>query len=83
VPVIVTMIVRDFLKLVIVASIIAFPIAWWGMNKWLDHFAYRVSIGWWIFLKSGLLAVIVTLATISYQAVKAAIANPTKSLKTD
>ena len=83
VPVIVSMIIRDFLKLVVLASIIAFPIAWWSMNKWLNHFAYRVSFGWWIFLISGFLAVFVTLVTISYQAIKAAVANPSKSLKTD
>jgi putative ABC transport system permease protein len=80
---IVTMIIADFLKLVIIASIIAIPIAWWSMNNWLDHFVYRVSIGWWVFLISSLLAVLLTLATISYQAIKAALANPSKSLKTD
>lgn len=83
VPVIVSMIVRDFLKLVIIASVIAFPIAWWGMNKWLLNFAYRVNIGWWIFLIAALFAVAVTLVTISYQAIKAAVANPTKSLRSE
>jgi putative ABC transport system permease protein len=83
VPVIVSMIVKDFLKLVIIASIIAFPIAWWGMNKWLQNFAYKVDIGWWIFLIAALFAVIVTLATISYQAIKAAVANPVSSLRSE
>jgi putative ABC transport system permease protein len=83
VPSIVSMIVKDFLKLVIIASIIAFPLAWWGMNKWLQNFAYRVDIGWWIFLIAALFAVAVTLATISYQAIKAAVANPTKSLRSE
>lgn len=83
VPIIVSMIIRDFLKLVIIASVIAFPIAWWGMNKWLQNFAYRVNIGWWIFLIAALFAIIVTLATISFQAIKAAIANPVKSLHSE
>ncbi len=83
VPVIVSMIIRDFLKLVIIASIFAFPIAWWGMNKWLMNFAYRVNIGWWIFVIAALIAVAVTLATISYQAIKAAISNPVTSLRSE
>jgi putative ABC transport system permease protein len=83
VPVIVSMIVKDFLKLVIIASIIAFPVAWWGMNKWLQNFAYRVDMGWWIFAIAALFAIVVTLATISYQAIKAAVANPVKSLRSE
>jgi len=83
VPVIVGMIMRDFLKLVIIASVFAFPIAWWGMNKWLQNFAYRVDMGWWIFLIAALIAVAVTLITISYQAIKAAIANPVTSLRSE
>jgi putative ABC transport system permease protein len=83
VPSIVSMIVKDFLKLVIIASIFAIPVAWWGMNKWLQNFAYRVDFSWWIFLIATLFAVMVTLATISYQAIKAAVANPTKSLRSE
>jgi putative ABC transport system permease protein len=83
VPVIVGMIIRDFLKLVIIASVFAFPIAWWGMNKWLMNFAYRVGIGWWIFIIAALIAVAVTLVTISYQAIKAAISNPVTSLRSE
>ena len=83
VPSIVSMIVKDFLRLVIVAAIIAFPLAWWSMNKWLQNFAYRVDIGWWIFVIAALFAIVVTLATISYQAIKAAITNPTKSLRSE
>ena len=83
VPIIVTMIIRDFLKLVIIASVISFPIAWWGMNKWLQNFAYRVEISWWIFLIAALFAIVVTLATISFQAIKAAIANPVRSLRSE
>jgi putative ABC transport system permease protein len=80
---VVTMISADLLKLVFIASLIAFPIAWFAMNKWLQSFAYRVSIGAWIFIAAGLLAVIIALATISFQAIKAAIANPVKSLRTE
>ncbi|HVX25706.1 MAG TPA: ABC transporter permease [Parafilimonas sp.] len=80
---IVSMISKDFLKLVFIASLIAFPAAWWAMNKWLQDFAYRVSISWWIFFATGLLAVVIALATISFQAIKAAIANPVKSLRTE
>ncbi len=80
---IVLMVVRDFLKLVIIAAVIAFPVAWWGMNKWLQDFAYRVGISWWIFFAAGLLAVLIALATISFQAIKAAVANPVKSLRTE
>ena len=74
---------KDFIKLVLIASIIAFPVAWWIMHKWLQDFAYRISISWWIFLGAGLLAVIIALGAISFQAFKAAIANPVKSLRTE
>jgi putative ABC transport system permease protein len=74
---------RDFIKLVLIASVIAFPAAWWIMHKWLQDFAYRINISWWIFLGAGLLAIIIALATISFQAFRAAIANPVKSLRTE
>jgi putative ABC transport system permease protein len=74
---------RDFIKLVLIASIIAFPVAWWVMHKWLEDFAYRINISWWIFFGAGLLAIIIALGTISFQAVRAAIANPVKSLRTE
>ena len=80
---IVGMIIKDFLKLVIIASMFAFPIAWWGMNKWLMNFAYRVGIGWWIFIIAALIAVVVTVVTISYQAIKAAVSNPVNSLRSE
>lgn len=80
---IVTMIAKDFLRLVIIASFIAFPVAWWAMNKWLQDFAYRVNLSWWIFIAAGLLTVVIALTTISFQAIKAAIANPVKSLRTE
>lgn len=80
---IVGMLSKDFLKLVIIAAIIAFPFAWWGMNKWLQDFAYRVNMSWWIFLVAGITALLIALLTVSFQAIKAAIANPVKSLRTE
>ena len=80
---IVSMLSLDFLKLVLIAALIAFPVAWWAMHTWLQDFAYRVSIGWWVFAIAGISAVIIALATISYQAIKAAFANPVKSLRTE
>jgi putative ABC transport system permease protein len=73
----------DFLKLVALASLIAFPIAWYAMHNWLRDFAYRISIQWWIFGIAGLLAALVALATISFQALKAALANPVNSLRSE
>ncbi|MEO8860471.1 MAG: FtsX-like permease family protein, partial [Ginsengibacter sp.] len=80
---IVQMIARDFLKLVIIASLIAFPVAWWAMNKWLQSFAYRINIQWWIFILAGVIAILIALITVSVQAIKAAIANPVKSLRSE
>ena len=74
---------KDFAKLVAVASLIAVPVAWFVMNKWLQDFAYRINIQWWMFLLSGCTAIIIALATVSFQAIKAAIANPVKSLRTE
>ncbi len=74
---------KDFIKLVLIASLIAFPLAWWVMNKWLEDFAYRVDVGWWVFALAGSVAILVALFTISFQAIKAAIANPVKSLRTE
>jgi putative ABC transport system permease protein len=71
----------NFLRLVLVSIVIASPVAWWLMNKWLQDFAYRIYISWWIFPLAGAVAVFVALATISFQAVKAAVANPVNSLK--
>ncbi|TSD67250.1 FtsX-like permease family protein [Inquilinus sp. KBS0705] len=74
---------KDFVNLVIIATIIASPIALYAMHKWIQAFAYRIEISWWMFIISGLIAVIIALSTISYQAIKAAIANPVKSLKNE
>jgi len=80
---IVTMLSKDFLKLVLVSFAIAFPLAWWAMNKWLQDFAYRVDIGLWIFLAAGILAALIALLTVSTQALKAAFTNPVKNLRTE
>ena len=74
---------KDFLKLVGVAALIAFPLSWWAMHKWLQDFAYRIAIPWWVFLVAGVVAAIVAFVTISLQAVKAATANPVKNLRTE
>jgi len=71
------------LKLVVIATVIATPLAYWSMNKWLQDFAYRIDISWWMFAIAGLLAVFIALATVSLQAIKAALANPVKSLRTE
>jgi len=80
---IVTMLSKDFTKLVFVAAIIAFPVAWWAMNKWLQSFAYRIDISWWVFVIAGIVALTIALVTVSFQAIKAALANPAKSLRTE
>lgn len=74
---------KDFLYLVLIAAAIAFPVAWYTMNSWLQGFAYRVNVGWQVFAIAGLLAFFVALFTISFQAMKAALANPVKSLRTE
>lgn len=74
---------KDFLRLVAIASLIAFPLAWWMMHKFLQGFAYRITIQWWVFVVAGLLAAVIALFTVSFQAVKAAVANPVKSLRTE
>jgi putative ABC transport system permease protein len=73
----------DFLKLVLLSILIASPIAWWAMHGWLEHFAYRITIQWWMFASAGLLAIIVAIITVSYHALKAAIANPVNSLRSE
>lgn len=83
VPSIVTLLSKDFLKLVAIATVISFPIAWYAMNSWLQDFAYRSTIPWWIFLGAGIIAVLIALGTISFQAIKAATANPVKSLRSE
>ncbi len=80
---IVTLLSKDFLKLVVLAILIASPIAWYGMSRWLQTFAYKISIEWWVFALSGLLAVGIALLTVSTQAIKAAMVNPVESLRNE
>ncbi len=77
------MLSKEFLKLVIISSLIAFPVAWWGMNKWLQSFAYRISISWWVFVVAGVAMILIALITVGFQAIRAAVANPIKSLRTE
>lgn len=74
---------KDFLQLVMIAALVAAPLAWWGMQQWLQHFAYHISIQWWVFVAAAVLALLIALFTIGFQAVKAAMANPVKSLRTE
>lgn len=80
---IVALLSGDFLKLVIVAFVIAAPVSWMIMNRWLQDFAYRINISWWIFLIAGAAAILIAVVTVSFQAIKAAIANPVKSLRSE
>jgi putative ABC transport system permease protein len=80
---IVLMLSKDFLRLVLIASLIAFPVAGWAMSRWLRDFASRIDIGWWVFLVAGLSALLIAIITVSFQAIRAAIANPVKSLRTE
>jgi putative ABC transport system permease protein len=77
------MLSRDFVKLVIISILLASPIAYWAMTKWLRDFAYRISISWWMIAVAGLMAILIALITISFQSIKAAVANPVKSLRTE
>ena len=80
---VVVLISKDFLKLTLIASILAFPVASWMMNKWLEDFAYRINIEWTVFVVAGLSVLLISLITISFQAIKAAVANPVKNLRTE
>ncbi len=78
-----TLLSKDFLQLVAISCLIAFPVAWWMMYNWLLNYQYRIEISWWIFLAAGITAIVIALITVSFQAVKAAIANPVKSLRSE
>jgi ABC-type antimicrobial peptide transport system permease subunit len=74
---------KDFLVLVLIAFILASPLAWWAMHSWLQNFAFHIDVSWWVFALAGVLALLIALLTVSYQAIKVAIANPVKSLRTE
>ncbi|RRA99969.1 ABC transporter permease [Larkinella rosea] len=80
---IIALLSRDFLKLVLIAIVIASPIAWYAISRWLQDFAYRIDIEWWVFVLAGALAILIALATVSFQSLKAALSNPVKSLKSE
>ncbi|AEV98307.1 cell division protein FtsX [Niastella koreensis] len=80
---IVTMLSKEFVRLVFIAAIIGFPIAWWAMNQWLQSFAYRIRISWWVFVIAGCTTMVIALVTICFQAIRAAIANPVTALKNE
>ncbi|MBQ4820421.1 ABC transporter permease [Aquimarina sp. MMG016] len=80
---IVKLLSKDFLKLVFISILVAVPIAWLAMSNWLQDFAYRIEMNWWVFIIAGIVAIIIALVTVSFQAIKAAIANPVNSLKTE
>ena len=80
---IISMLSKDFVLLVLVAALLAFPVAWWALHKWLEDFAYRINISWWIFLLAMALTLVVALLTVGIQAMKAALMNPVKSLRTE
>lgn len=77
------LITKEFIKPVCIALLIAIPIAWWAMNTWLQDFSYRIHVQWWIFIAAGAVAIAIAILTVSFHAVKAAIANPVKSLRTE
>jgi hypothetical protein len=83
VPGIAGLLSKDFLKLVFISCLVAFPVAWWSMHNWLQGYAYRININGWVFVAAGLAAMLIAIITISFQSVKAAIANPVKSLRTE
>mgnify|MGYP001095319716 FL=1 len=83
VPGIVAMFSGSFVRLVVIAMLIAFPVAWFAMHKWLENFAYKINIEWWVFVLAGLITVVIALITVSYQSIKAALSNPVQSLRTE
>ncbi len=78
-----TLLSKDFLQLVAISCVVAFPVAWWIMHSWLQNYKYRIEIRWWIFLAAGVSALLIALVTISFQSIKAALTNPVKSLRTE
>ena len=74
---------KDFIRLVIVAFVIASPVAWFIMHNWLQDFAYRINMNWWVFVITAVIALSIAFITVSFQAIKAAMANPVKSLRTE
>jgi putative ABC transport system permease protein len=80
---VVAMLSKDFLRLVLIASLIGLPVAWWSMHKWLQDFAYRINISLWVYIIAAIVAVLIALITISFQSLKAALSNPVKNLRSE
>ena len=80
---VIQLLAKDFIQLVIIAIVIAVPLAWWAMSLWLEGFAYRIDIQWWMFAIAGLLALAIALLTVSFQSIKAALMNPVRSLRSE
>ena len=80
---IVELLSKDFIKLILIGLIIATPLSWFGMNKWLENYAFRVEIEWWMFAIAALIAILIALMTISFQSIRAALANPINALNQD
>jgi putative ABC transport system permease protein len=80
---VVALLSKDFLKLVTIAFLIACPVSWFFMHRWLENYTYRANLSWWMFVLAGLLALFIALVTLSFQSIRAAIANPVKSLRTE
>jgi ABC-type antimicrobial peptide transport system permease subunit len=78
-----TLLSKDFLLLVLASCLVAFPLSWWMMHSWLQNYKYRIEISWWIFLIAGIVAILIALITVSFQAIKAAVANPVESLRSE
>jgi len=80
---IINLLSKDFLKLVLFALVIAIPVAWYFMNNWLDNFAFHIDLDWWVFALSGIAAIVIALLTVGIQSIRAALANPSESIKTE
>jgi putative ABC transport system permease protein len=80
---IVLLLSQHFIRLVLIANLIAWPLAWYALNRWLQDYAYRISVSWWVFILAGAGAIVIAVGTISFQAINAALANPVKNLRTE
>jgi len=79
----VSLLSRHFLRLVLIANLIAWPLGWYAVHRWLEDYAYRIPMSWWVFALAGILALVIALGTVSILAFRAAVANPVKSLRTE
>jgi putative ABC transport system permease protein len=77
------MLSKEFLKLVFIGCVLAFPVSWWAMHHWLQDFAYRINISWWVYLLAAVAALLIALFTVSFKAISAALANPVISLRSE